>query len=414
MSITSEPGVGAPKSPTRGPIPGFWLVVFAFFVVVAFVTLPSPLYSLYRERDGLSTLTITLVYAIFAAGTIGTLLFAQPIVARLGRRGMMLGAVTTMILAAVVLAAWKDLPGLFVGRFVTGIAIGLAAGTALTYMIEVRALEEPGASPITARNIGTAVNIGALGIGPLIAGCLAEWVREPLLIPYLLFIALGGIALVGLAGVPETAPPKAPAAPTPGKRASRPIGLLIPASILTLAAFAANGLFSGLSGLLLAAIFGHPSHALAGATLCLVFISGVASQLATRGLPPSRVFLAGSLCSIAGLALIVTAVRISDPSLPLFLAGGALIGAGSGAGFKGTTALVLEATPPEARVEMTSDLIIALFVGLSIPVIGAGIALDRGVSLPDTVLGFAIFVGLGVVGAGALLGQVLKGAQRHP
>ena len=50
---------------------------------------------------------------------------------------------------------------------------------------------------------------------------------------------------------------------------------------------------------------------------------------------------------------------------------------------------------------MTSDLLIALFVGLSIPVIGAGVALDRGASAPDTVLGFAILVGLGVAGAGA-------------
>jgi hypothetical protein len=34
------------------------------------------------------------------------------------------------------------------------------------------------------------------------------------------------------------------------------------------------------------------------------------------------------------------------------------------------------------------------------PVIGAGVALDRGASAANTVLGFAILVGLGVVGAG--------------
>jgi hypothetical protein len=39
-------------------------------------------------------------------------------------------------------------------------------------------------------------------------------------------------------------------------------------------------------------------------------------------------------------------------------------------------------------------------VGLSVPVIGAGIALDQGASAPNTVLGFAILVGLGVAGAG--------------
>src|SRR6202042_2163826 len=86
--------------------------------------------------------------------------------------------------------------------------------------------------------------------------------------------------------------------------------------------------------------------------------------------------------------------------------GGALIGAGSGAVFKGTTGIVLEASPPESRVAMTSDLLIALYVGLSVPVIGAGVALDLGASAPNTVLGFAILVGLGVVVSGwALLGR---------
>jgi hypothetical protein len=55
---------------------------------------------------------------------------------------------------------------------------------------------------------------------------------------------------------------------------------------------------------------------------------------------------------------------------------------------------------------MTSVLLIALFVGLSIPVIGAGLALDRGATAPDTVLGFAILVGLAVAASGwALLGR---------
>src|SRR6202007_447990 len=97
---------------------------------------------------------------------------------------------------------------------------------------------------------GTAVNVGALGIGPLIAGLLAEWVRRPLTVPYVLWLALGAIALVGLARAPETATP-APAASS-GSRAgnsSRSVRLLFPAAAATLAAFAAQRLFAGLSGL---------------------------------------------------------------------------------------------------------------------------------------------------------------------
>jgi hypothetical protein len=184
--------------------------------------------------------------------------------------------------------------------------------------------------------------------------------------------------------------------------------VLVPGAVATLAGFSASGLFAGLSGLFLATTLHHPSHALSGATLCLVFSSGVVAQLATSGLPASRVLALGTISMLAGLALLVIAVRLSTPSLALFLLGGALIGAGADAVFKGTTGLVFAATAPENRLAATSDLLIALYVGISIPVIGAGIALDRGASAPDTVLGFAILVGLGVVGAGALLERRLE------
>ena len=148
---------------------GFWVVAFAFLIVMAFATLPSPLYGLYRTRDDLSALMITVIYAIFACGTIITLLRDSSIAPRIGRRGMMLGAVGIMMLAAGVLAAWKDLPGLLIGRLLTGVSVGLAAGTAITYLVELRLRANPKASLVRAQTIGTSVTVGGLGIGPLIA-----------------------------------------------------------------------------------------------------------------------------------------------------------------------------------------------------------------------------------------------------
>jgi hypothetical protein len=183
-------------------------------------------------------------------------------------------------------------------------------------------------------------------------------------------------------------------------------GIPVPAAAATIAAFSASGLFAGLSGLFLATTLHRPSHALSGATLFVVFSSGVMSQLATARLRASRVLALGATSMVVGLVLLVTAVRLSTPSLALFLVGGALIGAGAGLVFKGTTGIVLEAAAPEDRVAMTSTLLIAVFVGLSIPVIGAGVALSQGASAPDTVLGFAIAVGAGVALSGwALLGR---------
>jgi len=382
----------------------FWVVAFAFLIVMAFATLPSPLYGLYRERDHLSAFTITIVYAIWAAGTIAALIAVPFVAVRIGRRSLMITAVATMMAAAGELAAWKSLPGLLLGRLLTGVSVGLAAGTAIAYLIELRLRADANASPAVARTIGTSVNVGALGIGPLVAGFLAAWVSRPLTVPYLVWIALGAIALVGLAAAPETAAPTA-------KRAPFPVKLPVAAGAATLAAFAANGLFAGLSGLFLATTLHQPSHALAGATLFIVFTAGVLSQLATAKLQPSRVFALGTASMLAGLVLLVTAVRLSSPSLALFLVSGGLIGAGAGAVFKGTTGLVLDGTAPENRVAMTAELLIALFVGLSVPVVGAGVALDRGASAPNTVLGFAILVGLGVAGAGwGLLGRGRRSA----
>src|SRR6202050_4637365 len=183
---------------------GFWAVAYAFLIVMAFATLPSPLYGLYRTRDHLSALMITVIYAIFAGGTIATLLSVRSIAARIGRRGVMLVAVATMMASAGLLAAWKALPGLLIGRLLTGASVGLAAGTAITYLIELRLRSNPKASMARARTIGTSVNVGALGVGPLIAGLLAQWGKLQLTLPYLVVLALGAIALVGLWGVPET------------------------------------------------------------------------------------------------------------------------------------------------------------------------------------------------------------------
>jgi MFS family permease len=375
-------------------------VAYALLIVMAFGTLPSPLYGLYRTRDHLSALMITVVFAISAGGIITVLLAVPRIAARIGRRGVMLGAVATMMIAASLLAAQKGLTVLIIGRLVTGVSVGLAAGTAIAYLIELRLRADPRASMVEARNIGTSITVGALGIGPLIAGCLAEWAAWPLTLPYLVFLGLGAVGMTSLWFVPETGTTTRAATGSDQPTRPRSARLPIPAAVGTLAAFAASGLFAGLAGLILAITLAYSSHALAGATLFLMFSCGAASQLATTTLRASSVLALGTISMLLGLVLLVASVRLSDPNLALFLLSGALIGAGDGAVFKGTTGIVLEAAAPERRLAMTSKLLVALYVGLSIPVVGAGVALNQGASIPNTVLGFAILVALGVTFSG--------------
>src|SRR5476649_2056053 len=125
MSNTDKSAPARPADLRGAHSSGFRTVAFAFLIVMAFATLPSPLYGLYRVRDHLSAFTITIVYAIWAAGTIAALIAVPFIAQRIGRRGAMLAAVATMMVAAGELAAWKALPGLLLGRLLTGVSVGL-------------------------------------------------------------------------------------------------------------------------------------------------------------------------------------------------------------------------------------------------------------------------------------------------
>jgi CDGSH-type Zn-finger protein len=54
----------------------FWVVAFAFLVVMALGTVPSPLYGLYRARDYFSLFMVTVAFAVYAVGVIVALLLA--------------------------------------------------------------------------------------------------------------------------------------------------------------------------------------------------------------------------------------------------------------------------------------------------------------------------------------------------
>jgi hypothetical protein len=116
--VSATPDVNASALPAVRKHPhgsGFWAATFAFLIVMAVATLPSPLYGIYRARDHLSAFTITVVFAIFAAGTIAVLLRDSAIAARIGRRGVMLAAVTTMMVAMGVLDLGASAPDTVLG-----------------------------------------------------------------------------------------------------------------------------------------------------------------------------------------------------------------------------------------------------------------------------------------------------------
>src|ERR1700745_4519754 len=84
-----------------------------------------------------------------------------------------------------------------------------------------------------------------------------------------------------------------------------------------------------------------------------------------------------------------------------------LASAREGVGAVGT---VMSIAPPERIAESLAGMFVATFVGLSLPVVGAGITLSRHVSPKDTILGFAIAVSAGIAASAIkLVGRMTSG-----
>jgi MFS family permease len=379
---------------------GFWAVALTFLTLGAFTTVPSPLYALYQARDGLSEFEVTLIYAAYAIGVIGALALAGHLSDWYGRRRLLIPAAGFTIASAFVFLTWQTLPGLLLARVLSGISFGVASSTATAYLTELDARHRPDASGTRAELTATTVNMGGLGVGALAAGLLAQWVGDPLTVPFVAFLFAACLAVVAVAVSPETRAAVKPRPRYRPQRMSLPAearGEFSAAALSVLTVFAALGLFTGLSGHFLLVALHHPSHALAGAAVFGVFCAAVVAQLATAGWSARRGLGAGMALMLLGLAVTVTAVWLPAPSLALFMIGGAVIGAGAGSIFKGAVGTVIRIARPESRAEALSGVLLAGFVGMSVPIVGAGVALAEGVSARVTLLVFAIAVASGIV-----------------
>ena len=381
---------------------GFWAVAFGFLAVMALGTAPSPLYGLYRARDHFSLFMITVAFAVYAVGVIAALLLAGHLSDLYGRRRLLLPAVAISIVSTIVFLASKSLAALLCGRLINGLSIGIVASTATAYLAELHARGRPQATARMGQLTASAVNVGGLGLGALVAGVLAQWVAHPLTVPYFVFLGALVLGAIGLAFVPETKE-----GPKPPPR-YRPQHLTIPdaersrffaAAVSTFVAFACLGLFAGLAGLFLAVVFHDTSLALSGGVVAVMFGAAVAAQFVTVTWPVTRDLQAGIGSMLIGVALAVLAVWLHSRPLALFIAGGALIGTGSGAIFKGAVGTVMSISPPGQIAESLTGVFLAAYVGISLPVVGAGITLSRHVSPRVTILGFAIAVTVGIAGS---------------
>lgn len=369
--------------------PGFWLIAAAFLVAMAFSAVPTPLYALYQRRDHFSAFTVSIVFAAYAVGVVVSLFLAGHLSDRLGRRTILIPALLLEVVAALVFLSAPTLGGLIAARLVTGLGIGMITATATAHLGELHAVARPGAHRARADLTSTAANLGGLGLGPLISGLLAQFAGSPLRTPYLVFAALLLACVLGVALAPETVEPGRARMPY------RPQGVSVPrearprffaAATAAFAAFAILALFSSLAPGFVAGTMHHRSLALAGLVALMAFGTAAVAQILVGRAEVRCQLLVGMALSAAGL--VPTSVALWIPSLPLFLAGGAVAGAGAGILLKGSVTTVAELSLPATRGETLAGLFLAGYLGVAVPVLGMGVA-TLYVSSQVALLGFA-------------------------
>lgn len=191
---------------------GFWVVVFAFTVVMAFTTAPTPVWSLLARHDRFSSLTITIVFAAYAVAVALSLFLAGHLSDSYGRRPVVALGLTLNVLSAAVFIARPELAGLLLARILSGLGVGVVTATATAWLAELDA-RRPMHNQRRAQIIAAAANLGGLGLGGLIAGVLAQWAGHALTLPFLVPGALIVCSLLALSLAPETREPPAPARP---------------------------------------------------------------------------------------------------------------------------------------------------------------------------------------------------------
>ncbi len=386
----------------------FWIVAFAFAAVMAFTTSPTPLWSLFATRDHLSSFTVTLVFAVYAVAVAASLFFVGHLSDWHGRKRVLVPALVLNILAGVVLVLWPQLPGLVVGRVISGLGIGAVTATATAWLAELQDPDRAGANPERARIVAVAANLGGLGLGGLIAGALAQWVGQPLIVPFVVLIATLTLAVIGILIVPDT---RVLDSPRPRYRPQR---VTVPqharrrffaAGIGAAIAFALFGLVTSLAPSFLAGTLHERSHALAGAVSFGMFAAAALAQTLVPLRGTRQLLSAAVPTLLAGITVMTIAVWLPSPSFATFLVGDLVAGAGAGLMFKGAIGTVADISAPEHRAEALAGIYLAAYLGLAGPVIGLG-ALTQVASTPVSLLVFSAALALGIIAAApTLLGR---------
>jgi len=348
----------------------FWTLTGVFLLGMASGTLPSPLYPLYQTEFGFSNAMVTIVFAFYGAGVLLALVGAGRWSDQLGRRPMLLVALGLAALSTLSFLLAQGLPHLFVGRFMSGLAIGVLSGTATAALVEL----EPNGSKRRASVVGGVVTPAGLGLGTLLAGAMIEYGPAPLRLIFAFYLGLLVLLAAAVLSLPETVIQKASGRPFRLQRLHLPTSTLGPFLIATAGVFATFAMMSTFAALVpsfLVQVLNERGSLLSGGVLAILFGAAAIAPPVIGRYSIRRAGTVGLPAVLGGLVLF--SVGLAQSQLIPLLVGCAVAGFGGGCFFVGTLALINRSAPPDRRAEVVSAYFVAGYLGVTLPPIGVGV-----------------------------------------
>jgi MFS family permease len=372
MAISDHSGTRGPRSVEFRGSTAIAIVAVMIGVLFAGSTVVTPLYVIYKQQFGFSQISLTLVYAAYVLGNLAALLLFGRLSDEIGRRRTAVSAMAIAIASAAVFLFARNIASLYAGRILSGLAIGIGAGTGTAWLAELIAREDKSSATV----IATSANFVGLGIGALASGMLAEYAPLPLRLPFVVYLAMLAAVAAMVWFTRETV---SRPAPNVADLSVRP-RLSVPRSIRTkfvapavtgFGAMALVGFYAALAPSLLAEQLHETSHAAAGAIFLELAVVVAASIVATKSLS-SRLAMLWALALMVPSVALVVAAQVAG-SIALMVVATAVCGLAAGLGYRGSLQVVNQIAPPDRRAEVVSSYFVCGFIGNAVPVIGVGV-----------------------------------------
>jgi predicted MFS family arabinose efflux permease len=355
---------------------------------------PTPLYVVYQKQWGFSTTTLTVIFAVYVVGLIGSLLVLGALSDHVGRRPVLAGAIALEAVAFVLFFVAGDVTVLLIARVAQGIATGAVFSTLGATLVDLNPPHATGRAGL----VNGVAPISGLAIGSLGCGALVEYAPAPTHLVFALLFAGAVFAGVAVARMPETS------ARRPGAMASLVPILGIPARLrpdvfalvpIIVASWALGGLYLSLGPSVAAGIFGLRNHLIGGLVVTLLCGAGALTAFAMRRWPTNRVLGISAILLSGGTALTLAGVEVH--SVALAAAGTVLAGVGFGASALATFGTLARLAGPGERSELLAVALVIAYVAFSLPAVAAGFA-ATSVGLHTTTVVYS----LGVVALGLI------------